>query len=261
MKSLISINHKFMSINPKELVELIKEYKHTKGIECYIDFNSAIEMKYLDDVIYEAKKNNLIIQIHADADLPLFEQIAYMKELEKYSDELGYPIIVTIHTVYDENKDISLKKSLEYMSELIKSIDSSKLIIALENLNDSRGLDRLEKEYITPMILNDEKLYFTYDIGHELADYGNTTDLNEYLIEEIKNIHLHTHNNIKDHQPIYENDKYWNEIIKSLIFLINNKYSGNIVYEYDLNDCRGETVKDRIKDYLESIDLVSEKYN
>ena len=260
MKSLISINNKFMDINPKELVELILEFKHTKGIEAYINYENKDEMKYLDDLVYEINRNNLVMQIHANINLKLDKQILYMKEIEKYADILGYPIIVTIHTVYDEDKEKSLNKSIVYLSELIKNIDNNKIILSLENLDDSKDMDRLEKEYITPMILNDEKLYFTYDIGHVLSDYGNITDLNKYLVEEIKNIHLHTFNGRKAHQPIYENDKYWNDIMKSLIFLINNNYQGNIVYEYDLYDCIGESVKDKLFDYLKSIDLVSEKY-
>ena len=261
MKSLISINNKFMDVNPKELVEMILKYKYTQGIEVYVDCEDVIELKYLDDLVFEMKKNNLILQIHGNSDLELSKQIEYMKKIESYSDELGYPIVVTMHSIYDEDKEVSINKSIEYLGELVKNIDNSKIIISVENLNDAPGLDRLEKEVITPLILNDEHLYFTYDIGHELADYGNTTNLNEYLIQEIKNIHLHTHNNIKDHQPIYENDKYWNDIMKSLIYLINNNYSGNIVYEYDLYDCLGETKRDKINDFLKSIDLISEKYN
>lgn len=261
MKSLISINNKFIDISPKELVELVLEFKHTNGIEASFDFNNSEEMKYLDDLVYEIKKNNLILQIHANINLELDKQILYMKELEKYSDFLGFPIVVTIHSVYDPDKEISLNKSIVYLGELVKNIDNNKLIISVENLNDSRGLDRLEKEYITPIILNNEKLFFTYDMGHELADYGNLTNLNKYLIDEIRNIHIHTHNNLKDHQVIYENDKYWNDIMKGLIYLINNNYSGNIVYEYDLYDCKGETKKDKVIDYLKSIDLVSEKYD
>ena len=261
MKSLISTNFKFMDINLKELVGMVLESKYTKGFELCVDYNKEEEMKYLDDLVFEVKRNNLILQIHADVGLDFDKQVSFMKQLEKYSDYLEYPIVVTMHTIYNEDKEKSLHDSIEYLGELVKKIDSNKIVIAVENLNDEKDLDRLEKEYITPMILNDEKLYFTYDIGHELVDYGNLTNLNKYLIDEIRNIHIHTHSNLKAHQPIYENDKYWNDIMKSLTFLINNNYQGNIVYEYDLYDCKGETKIDKVKDYLDSIDLVSEKYN
>ena len=260
MKSLISVNKKFMEVSPKDLFDIILKYKHTKGIEACFDFNNPIEMKYLDDLVFEVSKNNFCLQIHADSKLSLEDQIKYMNKLSAYSDLLGYPIVVTIHSAYDPDKELSLKKTVEYLGELVKNIDNNKIVIALENLDDSKDKDRLEREYITSTILNNDNVYFTYDIGHELFEYGDLTNLNKYLIEEIRNIHLHTYNFKKNHQPIYENDPHWNEMMKALIFLINSNYSGNITYEYDLYDCRGESISDKINDFLESIDLVSEKY-
>ena len=46
MKSLISINFKFMELGHKELVELITASKHTKGVEAYIEYDSIEEIKY-----------------------------------------------------------------------------------------------------------------------------------------------------------------------------------------------------------------------
>jgi hypothetical protein len=48
--------------------------------------------------------------------------------------------------------------------------------------------------------------------------------------------------------------------MKGLTFLKINNYKYNIVYEYGLNYCVGTTTKDRIIDYLNSIDYVSERY-
>ena len=140
---------------------------------------------------------------------------------------------------------------------IFKEIDSNKVIISLENLNSLRNLNRLNKEMIRPMILNDEKLYFTYDIGHEIADYGEITNLDSFMIDDIRNIHLHTCRHEEDHFPIYNNDINWNKIIKSLIFLINNHYQYNIVFEYDLYECKGYTIEEKILDYLNSIDMIS----
>ncbi len=42
MTSLISINYKFMDINPKEFVELIKTSKYIKGVEACINLDSSI---------------------------------------------------------------------------------------------------------------------------------------------------------------------------------------------------------------------------
>ena len=56
MKSLISVNYKFMSLTPKYLVELILESKYTKGIEMYINYDKEEERKYLDDLVIELKR-------------------------------------------------------------------------------------------------------------------------------------------------------------------------------------------------------------
>lgn len=261
MKSLISVNSKFMDISPKELIELVLNSKYTKGIEICINSDDEKELKYLKDLVFEIKRSNLILQVHGNSELEIKKQLEYMKLLEQFSDYLNYPIVVTLHSIFDEDKDKSLNMTLNYMSELIENINNDKIIISLENLNDYLEFDRLEKEYITPIILNDEKLYFTYDIGHEIMDYGNITNVNNYMIEEIRNVHVHTNDGKgNDHMPIYKNDPNWNEIMKGLLFLKNNKYNYNIVYEYDLYTCKGENIKEKIVDYLNSIDYVSERY-
>lgn len=261
MNSLISINHKFMDVSPKRLVELINESKYVKGVEASINIDSPYELKYLDDLVYELKKNNLILQIHGDIEKDISKQLEFFKKLETYSDYLEEPIILTMHTIYDEDKFVSLKKTIDYLSTVISNVSRDKIVLCLENLNDISGFVRLGKDDIRNTILNDEELYFTYDIGHELYDHGNITSLDEYIIEDIRNIHIHSNDNIsRDHIPIHKNDIHWNEIMKALEYLISIKYNDNIVYEYNLYWCNGDTVEEEIKDYLDSIDMVSEKY-
>ena len=145
MKSLISINYKFMSISPKKLIELINNSKYTKGLELYVDINKQEEMKYLNDLVYELKRNNLILQIHGNTELELDKQVEFIKLLESYSDYLGYPIVITFHTIYDDDMTISLSKTTDYISKLINNINNKKIIVCLENLNDARGFIRLDK--------------------------------------------------------------------------------------------------------------------
>ena len=262
MKSLMSVNYKFMSISPKRLIELVNSSKYVKGLEVCIDFKKEEEQLYLDNLIFELKKNNLILQIHGQIELECDKQIEYFKKLEQYSDYLEYPIVVTLHSIYDDDKNKSLFKTLEYISSLIKNVDNNKIIICLENLNDCRKLDRLNKKEIRDIVLNDELLYFTYDIGHEIADYGKIIDLDRYMFEDIRNVHIHSVDNMgNDHIPIYKEDRHWKDIIKGIEFLIVNKYSYNIVYEYGLEYCEGKTIEDKIMSYIKSIDLVSEKYS
>ena len=260
MNSLISINFKFMKLSPRNLVDLILKSKYTKGVEAYIDISNEEELKYLNDLIFELKKNNLILQIHGEITLDYNKQLEYMKLLEQYSDYLNSPIIVTFHTIFNEDKDVSIKETIDYITNLINNIDSNKIIICLENLNDARGFIRIGKDELRNTVLNDEKIYFTYDIGHEIADFGNITSLDKYMIEDIRNVHIHSNNNKGvDHCPIYKNDLHWNEIIKGLTFLTINNYKYNIVFEYGLEYCYGKTTEEKIIDYLTSIDYVSER--
>ena len=261
MHSLISINKKFMEVTPNRLVELILNTKSVKGVEAYIDIENSNELKYLGDLVFLLKKNNLILQIHANSNVNIKDQLKYMKLLEEYALELNQVIPVTFHSLYNEDKVKSLMDTIIYLSE-ITGKTSDNLAICLENLNDEKGYDRLEKEYIRPVILNDERLYLTYDIGHEIADFGDITNLDSYYAEEIRNVHIHT-NDLQghDHLPIYLNDVNYNLIVKGLTYLKYIKYVGNIVYEYDLYACKGNTIEEKIIDYLNSIDLISEHYN
>lgn len=261
MNSLISINNKFMSITPKELIDLILESKYTKGVEAYINIDNDEELKYLDDLVYELKKNNFILQIHGEIETNIDKQLEFIKKLENYSDYLGMPIVITMHTIYDEDKSISLNKTLDYISNLLERIDSNKIIISLENLDDKKDMDRLGKDELREIILNNENLFFTYDIGHEIINYGDITSLDKYVIDKIRNIHMHTNNNGIDHMPIYKEDINWNSIIKSLLFLKVNNYKYNIVFEYGIEYCIGNTLEEKIKDYLNSIDYISERIN
>ena len=256
----MSVNiSKFMPINPKRLVELIKTSKYTKGVEVYIAYNEE-ELKYLDDLVFELKRNDLILQVHGDVELEYDKQVFLVRKLEEYSSYLGYPIIYTLHTIYDEDLDSSLSKTIDYISNLLKEVNN--VIVCLENLNSVRGVRRLNKDGIRKYVLNDEKLFFTYDIGHVIADYGEVTDLDNYMFEDIRNVHIHTHDDRgNDHMPIYEKDPHWNMITKALTFLKLNNYKYNIVYEYDLYACYGDTLEEQVMDFLKSIDLVSQKYN
>lgn len=264
MKPLISVNKKFMSLTPIELYEIIiKNSNYIEGYEIYIDYTSQEERKYLEELAFICHKNNLHFQIHANSNLPLDTQIEYMKYLENISDHLGYKINVVLHSINTDDIKDSILQTTNYLHRLTNEINNDKIIISLENLNDSGNIDRLDKNDITPIVANNEQVYLTYDIGHEIADYSNITTLNKEIIPLISNVHIHSSNNIfsegYDHKPIFKNDEHWNEIIKGILFLKRNNYTGSIVFEYDLNACPGNTIEEKIISYCNSIDYVSER--
>lgn len=255
MKNIISINYKFMSLTPKRLVELISNSKSTKGVEIYINFNNKEELKYLDNLVIELKQNNIILQIHGEENLSIDNQLEYLKKIEEYSNYLNYPITYTLHPIYDEDKNISIEKTNKYIKEITNKIDNNKIVICLENLNDMDNKKRLKKEDIKDIIINNN-IYFTYDIGHELVDNKKVLDIDNNLVEKTRNIHIHTCNDEMHHLPIYKNDIYLKELFKGIKNLNNYKY--NIVYEYGLDYFNGNTIEEKINNYLEAIDIFNE---
>ena len=176
---------------------------------------------------------------------------------------LGYKINVVLHSINSDNKEDSIRKTIDYLEELEDRIDNDKCVISLENLNDDFGFDRLNLNDIKPIVMNNENIYCTYDVGHVYADYDNVINVDKEMIELITNVHIHTHNNAYsngfDHKPIYKGDTYWNDIMKTITLLKINKYDGPIVFEYDLYTCNGENLTDKIIDYAKSIDFVAER--
>ena len=260
MKSLISINYKFMELTPKELIEEIKKSSYCKGVEISIDINKENELNYLESIAYLLNENNLIFQVHGNSELPIDEQITFLKKLENISTQIGKPINVVLHPKYNENHKQSVIDTENYLDEILKEI-SDNIIICVENLNDGIvnevAQDRLNKDDILPIICNNERLYMTYDIGHDIADFNNPSEINYNLINKIRNIHIHTHKQGIDHIPIYKES--FDSVFKGILFLKSINYEETVVFEYNLYECHGETTLDKVKDYLYSIDYVSER--
>ena len=257
MNSLISINRKFMDVPIDELINMIKKSKHTKGIEIYIDYHDKFERDYLENIVPVLKQNNLILQIHGEVELDYNEQLECMSKIANYSDIVGYPIVVTLHPRYDEDLKVSYDITKDYLDRLVNEIDLSKIIIGLENLNDWNGMIRLTKEELESIILENDKINFTYDIGHELEKFKCMHPTSNELSNKVVNIHIHTtEDGVEDHQPIYDGDKYWSVIENAFKFMNEINYNKNLVFEYDVLACKGNSIEEKINDYLNSIDFV-----
>lgn len=264
MKCLMSINHKFMEYSPRELINIIKSNSnYVDGFEIFIDIFDENQVKYLKNISFECKKNNLHLQVHGNSNLDIETQKIYFDMINELSDYLEYKINIVIHPLTDHTKEDSINKTTKYVNDLIEIANLNKVIISLENLNDIDTEDRLSKSEVIPIVANNDNLYFTYDIGHELADYGNLININSSLIPLMSNVHIHTMNfNYSfgfDHKPIYKDDQYWNKIIKGLIFLKSNNYDKSIVFEYDLYACYGDNLTEKIISYAQSIDYIAQR--
>lgn len=262
MNSLISINRKFMDVPIDELINMIKKSNNTKGVEIYIDYHDEFERDYLEKIVPVLKQNDLILQIHGEVELDFDEQLKYMNKIAYYSNIVGYPIVVTLHPRYDEDLKVSYDITKDYLDRLVKEIDLSKIIIGLENLNDWNGMIRLTKEELEPIILENENINFTYDIGHELEKFRCMHPTSLELTNKVVNIHIHTtEDGVEDHQPIYEGDKYWSVIENAFSYMKEIDYNKNLVFEYDVLACKGNSIEEKIINYLNSIDFVTDYFN
>jgi len=265
MKAILSINKKFMGYTPYQLINLVKDNsKYVDGFEIAVNFHDDFEIQYLKELANYCKLNNYHFQVHGNSSLTLEDQIAFLKILEEISDLLKYQINVVLHSIKAQTIQESINITTEYMNKIINNIDNSKLIISLENLNDIPEEDRLNLKDIIPIASNNEYLFITYDIGHEIADYNNSININENIIPLISNVHIHSidyiYSNGFDHKPIFKGDMNWNNIIKAILSLKNNNYDKSVVFEYDLFACPGETIEEKIISYCKSIDYVSERF-
>ena len=265
MKSILSINKKFMLFSPYELIELVKKNsKYIDGFEIYIDYHNENEIRYLKELADYCKIYNYHFQVHGDSSLCLEEQIDFLKLLEQIYDLLGYKINVVLHSINAETNEKSIELTTDYLNEITNQIDNSKLIISLENLNNIPFEERLNINDVLPIVANNEKIFLTYDIGHEIVDYNSVTNIDSNLINLISNVHIHSTNydiysGGFDHKPIFKNDINWNNIIKAILFLKNNDYENSIVFEYDLYACPGNNIEEKLISYCDSIDYVSER--
>ena len=263
MISVIALNEKFKPISPNDLIDKILETKYVRGIEMCVDPDDKEMVDYTDILVEACRDNNLLFQIHGDSSMDIEKQKSFMDKLSTYYDMLGYPINVVMHSLTRETPEKEIHDTQEYLKELLEYVDLNKIRISVENLNDSDFHNRLDKTEFIPVMYNDERLYMTYDIGHDIADYGKITDLDPLLLNRISNVHLHATTNKYedgfDHKPIDDqNQDQFEQVLKGILYLKNNNYTGPVVFEYDLYLCDGDTIEDKLNSFLYSIDDTSE---
>lgn len=263
MKVLMSINYKFMSKSPKELIDIIKKQKsHFGGFEVCININNDNEVDYLRNLAFEAHRNNLILQMHGitlDEDDKNFK---YLDIVSEVSNIMQSSINIVYHSIYNQIKEKSIEDSITFFNKVNSYIKQKKysIILSIENLNDLGEQDRLNKDDLIPILELIPDLKFTYDIGHELIDYGRITDLKEILLNRLINVHIHTFYNSYDHQILTDVDKNKIQWIKGITYLKIIGYDNTLVLEYDFNTFKYDSFEDKVIAYLKSIDLINEYF-
>lgn len=261
MEILLSLNYKFFEIKPEELLERIKiidTYKIIKGFE--VNAKTSKEREYLYDLAKECNKQEYILNIHLPNLNSIEEYKEYFDYLNKISKVYKNEINMVFHPIYNEDKQTSIEITEKYVDELLKYIEVKRynMMLSIENLNDTEKMQRLKKEDIKKILKKYDKLYFTYDIGHEYIDGKGKiqTEIDSYFISKINNIHIHTFNKNEDHYPI-ENFNKDKAIIEKLNNISQKIYKGQIVLEYALDYMEGENLKEKLEKYINAARNIS----
>ena len=251
MKSLISVNNKFMEIPAAELMSMVSEY--ADGVEVYVDYSNNNELNYLDELARIASEKQLWLQVHGQIECDTEEQEQFLDRISRY----GFNHIpVTFHPIYREDAEESITMTIGYLKEIVRYVKQKcpNLEILIENLNDWEGRHRLKMREVKRVIDAVPELGVTYDIGHVIADGAMSV---EDIISPVdgcaqKNRNLHVHScktAIIDHQPIYQGDKKWNIATQALAHFSSVP---TVVFEYDVYACRGNSLREQVLDYLQT---------
>lgn len=263
LKILMSINYKFMSKTPKDLFDIInKQRSQLGGFEVSVNINNDNEVEYLRKLAFEAYRNNLVLQMHGTTYNDDNENFRYLDLINEISNIMQSNISIVYHSIYNEQKEESIKDSIDFFNKVISYIKQKNynITLSIENLNDLNKQDRLNKNDLIPILESVKYLNFTYDIGHELIDYGNIIDLKEILLSRLINVHIHTFNNSYDHQILTDIDEHKNQWIKGITYLKIVGYDNTLVLEYDINAFKYDSFDEKLIAYLKSIDVINEYF-
>ena len=109
MKVLISINYKFMNVTPKNLLDLIHlNNSKLSGFEVCINANIDSEINYLKELAFEARRNNLILQMHGTIYNDAATNYKYLDIINDVSNIMESNINIVYHSIFNESKEESV---------------------------------------------------------------------------------------------------------------------------------------------------------
>ena len=235
MKLMLSINEKFFEIDPHQFIDTVvcvDKEKNISGFEFFFDYKNDEHKKYIDELIRLSIVNNYLIQFHAIGIYDLDYQKVFLDYCSKVSS-VNYQIKIVYHpySVSDEYDAVDMTD--KYIAKLLEyAYDNDyNLEITVENLNNDEGEIRLNHRDLVPILKNNKNLMFTYDIGHDIFEGDNMFFLDSINVSRLKNVHIHTFDEITDHIPIDTDDKNKDKWMKGIEILKNNNYEGTVVLE------------------------------
>lgn len=252
-----------MEMDLYRLMKLIEEHdiEHVvDGYELMVDCKKEEHMAYLENLAHLAKEKGFIFQVHSSSYDSLDVQKKFLDEVERLALFLERDVPIVYHPFASETEEASLEKTNDLMAELLIYCYQNHyhLRLSLENLEHRKESIRLGKEEIVPVLYNNIDLHYTYDLGHELRDYGNITDVDHLLLERLNNVHLFRNEKEVTHLPLTDGDIDKEKWVKSLLYLKQSGYQGSVVLEYDFYQMEGETFEEKIISYLKHASFIKE---
>lgn len=256
MNLLLYLDKNIFSITPRDLVEKVKKHKYIKGFEVCIDISSKEEQNYLKEIASLAKKNKLLLQVHAHIVDQMLEELVFYNEV---ASTYGSTLNVVNHPLASENIYLAQEKTNLLFSKILNTIydNQFKLTVSIENLSSRANTVRLSKKLLLPILSNNEDLYFTYNIGNEIRDYGKITDVDHLFLNRLNSVHIYSYDYKNIHKPIVKNDEHIESFVKAMSFLKQSGFKGNLVLDYDFT-LLGDSDKKRLDNYLSNAKFISE---
>lgn len=216
------------SAGEKDIFDTIK-YAHDNklnAVELNINMPIFFPEKFNKEERKKIKKysNDMEVEItfHAPEDISLLQPhevvreagLKRIKEVMDFGDDIG-ATRMTMHVgpavcftltdrkaymdelFYDQFKEI-LKNSLKELVEYSKG----KIKLCIEN--SGRFPEKLVQETLDEMLLKEDDLFLTWDIGHSYENKYNEVEFFLRHLDKIRTCHVHDNNGKSDHQVVSE---------------------------------------------------------
>lgn len=266
MQILLRINKKILELDPNILINILQENdskKIIKGFELVIDIDNFQNTDYVDEILPLIKYYDYVLQFQT---LPFQEidmQRRYLDYYAEIANKLNRNIQVTFQSIVGYDLDGNIRETDKVMHELLKHVKENEynLTLCLANWNTTPRFITVDKDDMDVVFERNSSLKFAYDLGREIASFGGITDLSEEMANKISTVKIHSFDESDIHRVLYFKDQNKQLWVKGLLYLKSLKYEGPIVLEYSIAQFEGNTLEEKVNNYIKSASIVNDYVN
>ena len=241
-----------------EKITSLDKSNYITGVEfSFTKYNENIK-KYLIKFASLCKNYNLTINfrgIYLDLDIQI--HIQYLKLYDSIAKLLGQQINVTYSSCLNDTLKLSIDDTISKYITIISYIKENNynLNICIENLE---YLNKPSvKDIITTILPNVYGLKLSYNIGHEsligYSKYDLPSNATKEDYESIENIYIHDNDTKYAHLGF----NYGNiDLYEVKDFIKSNNYNKQITIDIDLIKVKGDTLEEKIYNYICEVNKV-----